>query len=185
MTASIAAPIGADLGLDQPVARNRARTRRTSATKQKRGKTRSKTGTRERATPRTSEILRRLLEDKSRDSLTIEEIVSELGPRSLPTSLMIFTIPAGITYSIARPFCRRGHSYRIISYQMFRGKEEISLPRWILDRSVPRSAFKSLCNHDSTFFGKGGRKSPAALALGVQSSRDNLLPYGGLVFPSR
>jgi hypothetical protein len=141
MTASIAAPIGADLGLDQPVARNRARTRRTSATKQKRLKTRSKTGARERATPRTSEILRRLLEDDSRDSLTIEEIVSELGPRSLPASLMVFTIPEvlpiplpGLSTAVVIPT-------GIISYQMFRGKEEITLPRWILDRSVPRSAF--------------------------------------------
>jgi hypothetical protein len=143
MTASIAAPIGADLGLDQPVARNRTRTRRTGATKQKRGKTRSKAGSREQATPRTSEILRRLLEDDSRGSLTIEEIVGELGPRSLPASLMVFTIPEvlpiplpGLSAAVVIPT-------GIISYQMFRGREEISLPRWILDRSVPRSAFKA------------------------------------------
>jgi hypothetical protein len=141
MTASIAAPIGADLGFDRPATRTRARSKRSGATKQKRAATRSKTRTEERTTPRTSEILRRLLEDESRKALTIEEIVSGLGPRSLPTSLMLFTIPEvlpiplpGISAAVVIPT-------GIISYQMVRGKEEISLPRWLLDRSVPRSAF--------------------------------------------
>jgi hypothetical protein len=143
MTASIAAPIGADLGLDQPAARNRARTRRATATKQKRGQTRSKAGTRQRATPRTSEILRRLLEDKSRDSLTIEEIVGELGPRSVPASLMVFTIPEVLPIPIPGLSTAVVIPTGIISYQMLRGKEELSLPSWILERSVPRSAFNA------------------------------------------
>jgi hypothetical protein len=143
MTASIAAPLGAGLDLDRPEARSRARVRSSATAKQKRATPRSKARTKERATPRTSEILRRLLEDKSRDALTIEEIVSELGPRSLPASLMIFTIPEvlpiplpGLSTAVVIPT-------GIISYQMLRGKEEISLPRWILDRSVPRSAFNA------------------------------------------
>jgi hypothetical protein len=141
MTASIAAPLGADLGFDQPATRTRARSRRSGATKQKRATAGSKTRTRERTAPRTSEILRRLLEDESRKSLTIEEIVSELEPRALPASLMVFTIPEvlpipipGISTAVVIPT-------GIISYQMFRGQEELNLPSWLLDRSVPRSAF--------------------------------------------
>jgi hypothetical protein len=41
----------------------------------------------------------RLSEDESRKSLTIEKIVSGLEPRSMPTSLMVFTIPEVFTYS--------------------------------------------------------------------------------------
>jgi hypothetical protein len=141
MTASIAAPLGADLGLDRPAARNRAQSRRTGASKQKRTAGRSKARTRERTTPRTSEILRRLLEDESRKSFTIEEIVSGLGPRSLPTSLMLFTIPEVLPIPIPGLATAVVIPTGIISYQMFRGQEEISLPKWLLDRSVPRSAF--------------------------------------------
>lgn len=141
MTASIAAPLGADLGFDQPATRTRARSRSSGATKQRRASTRSKTRTRERTAPRTSEILRRLLEDESRKSLTIEEIVSGLGPRALPASLMVFTIPEVLPIPIPGLSTAVVIPTGIISYQMFRGQEELNLPRWLLDRSVPRSAF--------------------------------------------
>jgi hypothetical protein len=141
MTASIAAPLGADLGFDRPETKTRARSRRPGATKQKRTAARLKTGKRERTTPRTSEILRRLLEDESRNSFTIEEVVSELGPRSLPTSLMLFTIPEVLPIPIPGLSAAVVIPTGIISYQMFQGKEEISLPDWLLERSIPRSAF--------------------------------------------
>jgi hypothetical protein len=141
MTASIAAPLGADLGFDQPATRTRARSRSSGATKQRRASTRSRTRTRERTAPRTSEILRRLLEDESRKSLTIEEIVSGLGPRALPASLMVFTIPEVLPIPIPGLSTAVVIPTGIISYQMFRGQEELNLPRWLLDRSVPRSAF--------------------------------------------
>ena len=141
MAASIAVPVGAELDLDRPVARRRARRSSSGATKQKRSTAWAKTAPRTRAVPRTSEILRRLLEDQSRKSLTIEEIVAGLGPRSLPVSLMLFTIPEvlpiplpGLSAAVVIPT-------GIISYQMFQGKEEITLPKWLLERSIPRSAF--------------------------------------------
>src|SRR5215469_8530623 len=143
MTASIAAPIGADFGLDQPAARSRPRSKRRVETKQKRSSARSKARTRDRTTPRTSEILRRLLKDQSRKSLTIEEIISGLGPRSMPTSLMVFTIPEVLPIPIPGLSTAVVIPTGIISYQMLRGQEEISLPRWLLERSVPRSAFSA------------------------------------------
>ena len=140
MTASIAAPLGADLGFDPPATRTRARSRQSGTTKQKRATTGSKRRARGRTTLRTSEILRQLLEDESRKSFTIEEIISGLGPRALPASLMVFTIPEvlpipipGISTAVVIPT-------GIISYQMFRG-QELNLPRWLLDRSIPRAAF--------------------------------------------
>lgn len=158
MTASIAAPLGADLGLDRPAARNRARDRRTGATKQKRAAGRSKARTRERTAPRTSEILRRLLEDESRKSFTIEEIVSGLGPRSLPTSLMLFTIPEVLPIPIPGLATAVVIPTGIISYQMFRGQEEISLPTWLLNRSIPRSAFAACVNAILPFLEKAEGK---------------------------
>jgi hypothetical protein len=141
MAASIAVPVGAELDLDRPFARSRARRRSSTTTKQQRSTARSKNATRAKAVPRTSEILRKLLEDESRKSFTIEEIVAGLGSRSLPASLMLFSIPEvlpiplpGISAAVVIPT-------GIISYQMLRGKEEITLPKWLLERSVPRSAF--------------------------------------------
>src|SRR5215469_6059295 len=143
MTASIAAPIGADLGLDQPAARSRPRSKRRVETKQKRSNARSKARTRDRTTPRPSVMLRRLLEDESRKSLTIEEIISGLGPRSMPTSLMLFTIPEVLPIPIPGLSTAVVIPTGIISYQMLRGQKDLSLPRWLLERSVPRSAFSA------------------------------------------
>ena len=158
MTASIAAPIGADLGLDQPAGRNRTRSKRRVETKQKGANARSKTRTQDRSTPRASEILRRLLEDESRKSLTIEEIVSGLGPRSMPTSLMVFTIPEVLPIPIPGLSTAVVIPTGIISYQMLRGQEDLSLPRWLLDRSVPRSAFSACVNTILPFLEKAEGK---------------------------
>jgi hypothetical protein len=158
MTASIAAPVGADLGFDRPETKSRARSRRTGATKQKRTAARLKTGKRARTTPRTSEILRRLLEDESRKSLTIEDIISELGPRSLPTSLMLFAIPEVLPIPIPGLSTVVVIPTGLISYQMFRGKEEISLPDWLLERSIPRSAFAACVNALMPFLEKAEAK---------------------------
>src|SRR5580704_19116390 len=132
MTASIAVPVGADLDVDRPAA-GRRRTAPRPATKQKRSAVRSKTRTRAKSAPRTSEILRRLLEDDSRKSFTIEEIVSGLGPRSIPASLMVFAIPEVLPIPIPGLATAVVIPTGIISYQMLKGKEEISLPRWLLD----------------------------------------------------
>jgi hypothetical protein len=158
MTASIAAPIGADLGLDQPAVKRRTRSKRRVETKQKRSNARSKTRTQDQTIPRASVILRRLLKDESRKSLTIEEIVSGLGPRSMPTSLMVFTIPEVLPIPIPGLSTAVVIPTGIISYQMLRGQEDLSLPRWLLDRSVPRSAFSACVNTILPFLEKAEGK---------------------------
>jgi hypothetical protein len=141
MTASIAAPIGADLDLDRPVARSRTRRRQAGTTKQKRSAPRAKVGTRERSAPRTSEILRKLISDESQKVVSVEQIVKALGPTSFGTSLMVFSIPEvlpiplpGMTTVVVIPT-------GIISTQLMRGKREIRLPNALLKRSIPRKAF--------------------------------------------
>lgn len=161
MAVSIAVPAGGELDLNRPVARSRVRRRSSTTTKPKRSTARSKTATRSKAVPRTSEILRKLLEDKSRKSLTIEEIVSELGPRSMPASLMVFAIPEVLPIPIPGLATAVVIPTGIISYQMFRGQEEISLPRWLLDRSVPRSAFAGCVNTILPFLEKAEGKVKA------------------------
>ncbi|MBV9733316.1 MAG: exopolysaccharide biosynthesis protein [Verrucomicrobia bacterium] len=158
MTASIAAPIGADLGLNRPAVKNRTRSKRRVETKQKRSNARSRTRTQDQTTPRASVILRQLLEDESRKSLTIEEIVSGLGPRSMPTSLMLFTIPEVLPIPIPGLSTAVVIPTGIISYQMLRGQEDLSLPRWLLDRSVPRSAFSACVNTILPFLEKAEGK---------------------------
>jgi hypothetical protein len=89
---------------------------------------------------RTSEILRGLLERDTGKSFTVKEILGSLGPTSFGTSLMVFSIPEvlpipipGISAIVAIPT-------GIISAQMAMGKREITLPKWLLKRSVPRKA---------------------------------------------
>jgi len=61
----------------------------------------------------------------------------------MPTSLMVFTIPEVLPIPIPGLSTAVVIPTGIISYQMLRGQEEISLPRWLLERSVPRSAFSA------------------------------------------
>jgi hypothetical protein len=88
--------------------------------------------------PRTSEILRGLLDNNKDGSFTVKKILAVLGPTSFGTSLMAFSIPEvlpipvpGISAIVALPT-------GIISAQMALGKGEITLPKWLLKRSVPR-----------------------------------------------
>ena len=90
--------------------------------------------------PRTSEILRGLLEKQKEGKLTVAKILESLGATSFGTSLMAFSIPEvlpipipGISAIVAIPT-------GIISAQMALGRREIKLPKWLLKRSVPRKA---------------------------------------------
>lgn len=92
------------------------------------------------AAVRTSVILRKLLEDPKEKKFTVQRILSSLGTTSFGTSLMVFSIPEvlpipvpGISAIVALPT-------GIISAQMAMGKKEITLPKWLLKRSVPRKA---------------------------------------------
>jgi hypothetical protein len=89
---------------------------------------------------RTSEILRGLLDNNKDKSFTVQKILGSLGTTSFGTSLMAFSIPEvlpipvpGISAIVAIPTA-------IISAQMAMGKKEITLPKWLLKRSVPRKA---------------------------------------------
>lgn len=86
---------------------------------------------------RTSEILRGLLKSKER-KFTVKQILGALGTQSFGTSLMAFSIPEvlpipvpGISAVVVVPT-------GIISAQMAMGRREITLPKWLLKRSVPR-----------------------------------------------
>ena len=87
--------------------------------------------------PRTSEILRALLENKDK-SLTVKKILESLGTSSFGTSLMAFAIPEVLPIPIPGLFAIVVIPTGIISAQMAMGKKEITLPKWVLKRSVPR-----------------------------------------------
>jgi hypothetical protein len=93
------------------------------------------------AVRRTSDILKELISDESHQVLTVEQIVKALGPTSFGTSLMVFSIPEvlpiplpGMTTVVVIPT-------GIVSWQLLRGKPEVSLPDVLLRRSIPRKAF--------------------------------------------
>jgi hypothetical protein len=87
--------------------------------------------------PRTSEILRGLLEHKEK-SITVQKILGSLGTSSFGTSLMAFAIPEVLPIPIPGLFAIVVIPTGIISAQMAMGKKEITLPKWLLKRSVPR-----------------------------------------------
>jgi hypothetical protein len=86
---------------------------------------------------RTSEILRGLLDNQDK-SLTVKQILSSLGTSSFGTSLMVFAIPEVLPIPIPGLFAIVVIPTAIISTQMAMGKKEITLPKWLLKRSVPR-----------------------------------------------
>ena len=86
---------------------------------------------------RTSEILRGLLENQEK-SFTVKRILSSLGTQSFGTSLMAFAIPEVLPIPIPGLFAIVVIPTGIISAQMTMGKKEITLPKWLLKRSVPR-----------------------------------------------
>jgi hypothetical protein len=86
---------------------------------------------------RTSEILRGLLESKEK-SFSVQKILGSLGTTSFGTSLMVFAVPEVLPIPIPGLFAIVVIPTGIISAQMAMGKKEITLPKWLLKRSVPR-----------------------------------------------
>jgi len=76
----------------------------------------------------------------------------------MPTSLMLFTIPEVLPIPIPGLSTAVVIPTGIISYQMLRGQKDLSLPRWLLDRSVPRSAFSACVNTILPFLEKAEGK---------------------------
>jgi hypothetical protein len=71
---------------------------------------------------------------------------------------MLFTIPEVLPIPIPGLSTVVVIPTGLISYQMFRGKEEISLPDSLLDRSIPRSAFAACVNAIMPFLEKAEAK---------------------------
>ena len=89
---------------------------------------------------RTSEILRRLLDNNQDKNFTVQKILGSLGTTSFGTSLMAFSIPEVLPIPIPGVSAIVVIPTAIISAQMAMGKKEITLPKWLLKRSVPRKA---------------------------------------------
>jgi len=90
---------------------------------------------------RTSQRLRSLLADNpDRDSFTIQDIVKSLGEESFGTSLMFFAIPEVLPIPIPAISALVVLPTAAISTQMVAGRKQIKLPKFLLNRSVPRKA---------------------------------------------
>jgi len=90
---------------------------------------------------RTSDILRELISDESQKTLTVEQIVTALGPASMGTSLMAFSMPEVLPVTLPGMSAFMVIPTVIISSQIIRGKREIRLPKVLLKRSISRKAF--------------------------------------------
>ncbi len=89
---------------------------------------------------RTSELLRALLNENQDKNFTVEKILGSLGTTSFGTTLMAFSIPEVLPIPIPGVSAIVVIPTGIISAQMMMGKKEITLPPWLLKRSVPRKA---------------------------------------------
>jgi hypothetical protein len=79
-----------------------------------------------------------LLDKNPEKSITVQKILGALGTTSFGTSLMVFAIPEVLPIPIPGLFAIVVIPTAIISGQMAMGKREITLPKWLLKRSVPR-----------------------------------------------
>ncbi|PTX97295.1 hypothetical protein DB346_20020 [Verrucomicrobia bacterium LW23] len=92
-------------------------------------------------TRRTSERLQSILtQNPTAESFTVEQILQVLGVSSFGTSLMFFSLPEvlpipmpGISALVVLPTLALG-------WQMSAGRQEVRLPKFLLERSVPRKA---------------------------------------------
>jgi hypothetical protein len=91
-------------------------------------------------TPRTSTILRRLLDEHPNDSFTVEQLCAALGASAFGTSLLVFSVPELLPLPVPGLSAAVGVPTALVSAQMAAGYQEIRLPGWILQRTVPRQA---------------------------------------------
>jgi len=134
MTADIASnPFGAAGGVSL-----KAPLRKASRTKAKPRAKRAPRAAKVQHVPRTSEILRGLLDNNKDKSFTVQKILGTLGTSSFGTSLMAFSIPEVLPIPIPGVSAIVVIPTAIISSQMAMGKKENVLPKWLLKRSVPR-----------------------------------------------
>ena len=90
---------------------------------------------------RTSQLLRNLLANNPAvQNFTVEKIVSEIGSTSFGTSLMFFAIPEVLPIPVPGVSAIVVLPTGVISAQMAAGKKQITLPRFLLKRTVPRKA---------------------------------------------
>jgi hypothetical protein len=88
---------------------------------------------------RTSQLLRELLtKNPTVKTFTVERIVNSIGHHRVGTSLMVFSIPGMVPVPGTADLV--GISTGAIAWQIISGKKEIELPKFVLERSVPRGA---------------------------------------------
>lgn len=131
---------------DIPVSAPKPRARKKPATS---GVTR-KTATKARATVkkapteklvRTSQVLRDILvNNPDTEFFTVEKIANALGGTSFGTSLMFFAIPEVLPIPIPGISAIMVLPSAVVSTQMAAGKKQVRLPKFILERTVPRKA---------------------------------------------
>jgi hypothetical protein len=86
---------------------------------------------------RTSQVLREILtKNPTSKNFTVQEIVDAIGENRVAASLVFFSIPGMLP--VPGTSNLRGIPAGLIAGQMIAGKKEITLPQFILRRSVPR-----------------------------------------------
>ncbi|WP_280110204.1 exopolysaccharide biosynthesis protein [Methylocella silvestris] len=86
---------------------------------------------------RTSQALREILtKNPTVKNFTVQRIVESIGGAGSQTSLMLFSLPAIVPFAGASDFT--GVPTGMIAGQMAAGRTQIKLPKFVLERSVPR-----------------------------------------------
>lgn len=92
-------------------------------------------------TLRTSQILRNLLTNNPGvEHFSVAKILSEIGATSFGTSLMFFSIPEVLPIPIPGISAIMVLPTGAISIQLATGKKQVALPKFLLERTVPRKA---------------------------------------------
>jgi hypothetical protein len=127
---------------DFPTAPTKNRTTRKAATN---GKAKGRIATRRKNAvadgPRTSDVLLDiLLKNPDLETFTVEKLLSEIGTSSFGTALMFFSIPEVIPIPIPGMSAIVVLPTGILSAQMIAGQKQVRLPKFLLERVIPRKA---------------------------------------------
>ncbi len=128
---------------DFPPAPTKTRTTRKAATngKQTKGRLATRRKTSVEKGDRTSQVLLDiLLKNPDLEHFTVEKLLNEIGTSSFGTALMFFAIPEVIPIPIPGMSALVVLPTGILSAQMIAGRKQVRLPKFLLERIVPRKA---------------------------------------------
>ncbi len=95
---------------------------------------------------RLSSVLSEMANDRTRETISISDIVTHMGERAFGALLLVFALPNLIPHGIPGVSAVLGLPMLFIAWPMMLGKDKLWLPEWLRTRAVKRTDFARIVN---------------------------------------